>query len=107
MNVQQQTELFWFTRRTDPVVEAWRHAREADGDDSAYTAAIVEFEQAMPITLRGLKLKLDLLRERERALIEGDELTDKGKELFKVYWKTIDDALDLFARETKKAGLQF
>ena len=67
-----------FVRVHDPAVIAWKKVPDAGEDDAAYEIAIIDFENAVPITPRGVTLKTKLLWLRLRALFEGDRLTQSG-----------------------------
>jgi hypothetical protein len=73
----------------DPAVQAWTKVLDAGVDDVAYGAAIVEFENALPTTPRGLILKWKLFWQRTRPLLQGDRLTASGGRMMSAFRKRL------------------
>jgi hypothetical protein len=96
-----------FTRVNDPAVQAWRKVLDAAEDDAAYETAIVEFEKAVPTSPRGVVLKTKVLWQRLRALFQGDQLTPSGRQMMRIFRKTIDDAMVHLARQGRSAGFRW
>ena len=96
-----------FVRIQDPAIEAWRKVLEAGEDDVAYEAAILEFENAVPTTPRGVALKMKLLWQRLGALLQGDRLTASGRQMMRSFRKTINDAIEHLAKQGRYAGFRW
>jgi hypothetical protein len=86
-------------RSTDPAVDAWQLANATNVNDLDYSAAIEDFEKAVPTSLHGILLKRRLERSRISAILDGDRLSWVGRMSFGAFSKTIDKALTQLARK--------
>jgi len=86
----------------DPAVLALNKMLAAGDDDEEYNAAVAKLATRQATSMQGLRAKWNLLRTRRTALDSGDIPSPEGRALIERLEATIDEAMNLLARESMR-----